>query len=111
MKLLIFFALFGITIVICSKKPLKPLRFLKKSFSGNCFKELFSPWGFCTPDEEKGIIIANDWTKTQVAIYNAMNTHKIKERSKLPYPDCLGTLVSPNIVLTTAKCVFRQSQL
>ena len=49
---------------------------------------------------EAEINMLNDWPKTQVFIYY--------NEANLKYsilPDCLGTLLSPQIVLTTATCL------
>ena len=49
---------------------------------------------------------ANDWTKNQVAIYHFSNEEEIISETKLPVPDCFGTIVSPNLVLTTITCLI-----
>ena len=50
------------------------------------------------------MLIANDWTKNQVAIYYIIQD--IILGTKLPVPDCFGTIVSPNLVLTTKTCLI-----
>ena len=50
------------------------------------------------------MLVANDWTKNQVAIYYF--SQDIILGTKLPVPDCFGTIVSPNLVLTTKTCLI-----
>ena len=50
------------------------------------------------------MLSANDWTKSQVAIYHHSNVGEIISGTELPIPDCFGTIISPNLVLTTITC-------
>ena len=53
------------------------------------------------------MLSANDWTKNQVAIYHHSNEQEINSGTELPVPDCFGTIVSPNLVLTTITCLIK----
>ena len=62
-------------------------------------------------NEKRDMLDFYDWTKNQVGIYFKMNQKYIKRGEKLPMPDCLGTLVSPKIILTDAACAVQSSRL
>ena len=53
------------------------------------------------------MLSTNDWTKNQVAIYHLSNEQEIISGNELPVPDCFGTIVSPNLVLTTITCLIK----
>ena len=56
-------------------------------------------------NKERDLLDLSDWTKNQVGIYFQLNQKYIKRGAKLPMPNCLGTLISPRIILTDASCV------
>ena len=56
-------------------------------------------------NKERDMLDYDDWTKNQVGIYFQLNQKYIKRGTKLPMPNCLGTLISPRIILTDASCV------
>ena len=62
-------------------------------------------------NKKRDMLDLNDWTKNQVGIYYKTNQRIIKRGAKLPIPDCLGTLVSPKIILTDASCVVQGTRL
>ena len=62
-------------------------------------------------NKKRDMLDLNDWTKNQVGIYYKKNQRIIKRGAKLPIPDCLGTLVSPKIILTDASCVVQGTRL
>ena len=55
----------------------------------------------CFPKFTKSINMFKDWPRSQVFIY--YGTFKLKSYEN---PECLGTLLSPKIVLTSASCVL-----
>ena len=55
----------------------------------------------CFPKLTKSINMFKDWPRSQVFIY--YGTFKFKSYEN---PECLGTLLSPKIVLTSASCVL-----
>ena len=67
-------------------------------------------WDHCSPrkkyNEKKDMLSVNDWTKNQVAIYHFSNEQELTPGTELPVPDCFGTIVSPNMVLTTITCLI-----
>ena len=56
-------------------------------------------------NKERDMLDYDDWTKNQVGIYFQLSQKYIKRGTKLPMPNCLGTLISPKIILTDAACV------
>ena len=55
----------------------------------------------CVPKLTKSINMFKDWPRSQVFIY--YGTFKLKSYEN---PECLGTLLSPKIVLTSASCIL-----
>ena len=55
----------------------------------------------CVPKLTKSINMLKDWPRSQVFIY--YGTFKLKSYEN---PECLGTLLSPKIVLTSASCIL-----
>ena len=55
----------------------------------------------CFPKLTKSINMFKDWPRSQVFIY--YGTFKLKSYEN---PECLGTLLSPKLVLTSASCIL-----
>ena len=130
MKLIIFLSLLGFA--LCN-----PLRTDKiRNFCAECITSLCDKLKECGQilkhtsksknveyNKKRDMLDFDDWTKNQVGISYKMNQKYIKKcpvfpiyftlhpNFKLPMPDCLGTLVSPKIVLTDATCVVPNSKL
>ena len=62
-------------------------------------------------NKKRDMLDLRDWTKNQVGIYYKTDQRIIKRGKKLPIPDCLGTLLSPKIILTDASCVVQGTRL
>ena len=60
----------------------------------------------CFPKLTKSINMLKDWPRSQVFIY--YGTFKLKSYEN---PECLGTLLSPKIVLTSASCILGCRQI
>ena len=60
----------------------------------------------CFPKLTKSINMLKDWPRSQVFIY--YGTFKLKSYEN---PECLGTLLSPKIVLTSASCILGALQI
>ena len=60
----------------------------------------------CVPKLTKSINMLKDWPRSQVFIY--YGTFKLKSYEN---PECLGTLLSPKIVLTSASCILGYLQI
>ena len=75
-----------------------------KRFAKTCAYQIQN----CFPKLTDSIRMLKDWPKTQVFIYKAENNNPIDGWNFEFFrdPDCLGTLLSKKIVLTSASCIF-----